>query len=110
MHIEFQEVSMEGEFSFLIKYSNCFAEDNYKMILPFTLPDRFHWNQWNYMHGSEIECWLIFTVQIKSVHRLVATWARRDIVKYIIISLYFAKVISFKDIFYSHYWCQNAIK
>lgn len=69
--------SQYGKWSgFCNKYSNWIGKDNYGVILSSALEDRFHWNRWNYMHGSKIECWLIFTCQIKSAHKLVATCTR----------------------------------
>lgn len=77
--------SQYGKWSgFCNKYSNCTGKDNYGAILPLALEDRVYWNQWNYMHGSKIECWLIFTCQIKSAHKLEATHAGRAVLRYCI--------------------------
>lgn len=99
MYVLWVSKSQYGKWSgFCNKYSNWIGRDNYGVCLSLPLEDWFHWNRWNYMHGSKIGCWLIFTCQLKSAHELVATCARRVTLKYIIRSLYaFAKIISFKD-------------
>ena len=105
--------SQYGKWSgFCNKYSNWTGKDNYGVILPLALEDRFHWNQWNYMHGSKIECWLIFTRQIKSAHKLVATCARRAIFKICNqIFILLQKLLVLKRIFYTCYFVvKNVIK
>lgn len=84
--------SQYGKWSgFCNNSSDWIDRDNYGVILSLPLEDRFHWNQWNYMHGSKIGCWLIFTCQIKSAHELVATCAGREILKYNQMFIYFCK-------------------
>lgn len=102
--------SWYGKWSgFCNKYSNWIGKDNYGVILSLALEDIFHWNQWNFMHGSKIECWLIFTCQIKSVHKLVATGTRRVILESDLYTI--AKIISFKEnILYMLFCCKKCNK
>lgn len=91
MYSEFQNSECRKWSGFCNEYSNWIGKNNYGVILPLALEVRFHWNQWNYMHGSKMECWFIFTCQIKSAHKLVVTCARRAILKYVIRSSCFCK-------------------